>query len=156
MPDAAMRRPGNCDGHAEAVVGGGTRRKKRGEQVGVRLQGVVVLVGGFFLGMGSPRLRGGGFEELRSIVVAFEVLRGVLVVEIAEFVAGDVEGVSGEVALIVESRAVGGGEEFSHHGVQGIEPTVGRGVAVGAAPEVVDGGSVVEWIGHEGDLRDQA
>jgi len=135
---------------------GARKEKKRGDQVGVRLQGVVVLVGGVFLREGGPRLRGGDFEELRSIVVVFEVLRGIVVVEIAEFVAGDVEGVSGEVALIVESRAFVWCEEFSHNGVQGIEPTVGRSVAVGTPPEVVDGGSVVEWIGHEGDLRDRA
>ncbi len=52
-----------------------------------------------------------------------------MVVEVAEVVAGDVVGVGGEVHLVVEAGSLGGGEQFSDDGVEGLESDV-AGVVV--------------------------
>ena len=41
-----------------------------------------------------------------------------MVIEVAELVSGDVEGVGGEVELIVGAGTVVGGEDFSDDGVR--------------------------------------
>ena len=82
--------------------------------------------------------------------------------EVAEEVAGDVEGVGGEVHAMVAAGAIVGGEEFADDGVEGGEPAVGGGGAVGASPKAVDVGSevvgvghVVHWLVRSGGLEDQ-
>ena len=79
---------------------------------------------------------GGGLEEFGAIV------------EVSEFVAGDVEGIGGEVDAVVEAGLGSGGEEFSDDGVEGFNPDVAGVVVGGASPEAVDGGTVVEGVGH--------
>ncbi|MYC02533.1 MAG: hypothetical protein F4X58_11500, partial [Chloroflexi bacterium] len=71
-----------------------------------------------------------------------------MVIEVAEEVSGDVEGVGGEVHAVVAAGAIVWGEELADDGVEGVEPAIRGGVAVGAPPETIDVGSEVEGVGR--------
>ncbi len=62
--------------------------------------------------------------------------------------AGDVEGVGGEVKLVVGAGAVVGGEELTDDGVESGDADVAGVVVAGASPESVDLGAEVERVGH--------